>query len=194
MLCHGCGRSIKAGHPQGNNVVYCVDCHYKTSQVRLASMNHAAAMINYLGGSMDEIFGLPPRNRINVPQPNYRIDGTSNTINISNSIVGAVNTGVINTLNNTLENAAVNSPELVNQIKEIAQGIGSNSELGDKFKEASLEALTYLTDQSQRPVIQRNRSMVMAAVETVKTAIGSVADLITLTPLLADIANKVLGT
>jgi hypothetical protein len=190
--CDGCGQSIKAGHPQGNGVVYCVDCHYKASQVRLQTMNHSAAMMNYLGGQIDEIFGLPPRQRINVPQPTYISGDVNNSINIADSVVGAVNTGTIENLNTSLNNVAVNNPEVAQKLVAISRVIASDKTIPEHKKEECLEALTFLSEQAQRPVDQRNRSMIKSAGKHIRSTLGLSADLVALAPVVTELIKAIL--
>ncbi|MBI1952405.1 hypothetical protein HYS42_01620 [Candidatus Saccharibacteria bacterium] len=155
-------------------------------------MNHAVAMMNNLGGQIDEIFGLPPRRGIIVPQPNYFSGNVDNSINIADSVVGVVNAGTVKNLNNSLNNVSVNNPELAARLVVLSHRIATKKELTQEAKEEGLEALTFLSEQAQKPENERNKSMIKSAGKAVRSTLSLAADLMTLSPLVTSVIKDLI--
>ena len=94
-----------------NNAMYqfdkhplCLDCYTKVMQVQNQKLTHLAGEINYLSDFIDETVGIPTYARM--PKPKPVVDGkkiTHNHINVDRSVIGTINTGTINSLNQTLK-------------------------------------------------------------------------------------------
>jgi len=190
--CDSCGRSTRALYDQGNNVGYCLSCHERASAIRFQAMNHAVAEMNFLRNQIEDTFGVPRTEGIRLPQPTYYLGNTNNSVNVTDSIVGTINTGVVESLNNSLSNMAINDGLTAKQLETLVTTIGANKELADDIKEGMLESVTFLADQVQAPATNRNKSMIKAAVSNLKTSLATSSDLVTLIPIVLEIGHKIL--
>jgi hypothetical protein len=192
MQCDACGTVARAMYDQGNGAKFCLDCHYKASQIRLQTMNHLVGQMNQARNQIEDIFGVPRTQGVQVPQPTYNIGGMSSHINVSDSIVGTINTGVVNSLNSSLEGAAINDGVTAEQLKVLAEGIGASTTVSSKDKEELLESISFLAQQVAIPKATRNKSMIKSALGMIKASVSVSSDLVTLTPIVIEIAKKLL--
>lgn len=186
MQCDGCGRLTRIGYPQNleQTIMFCFGCQQLANQDRRASMEHNLVMMNDASNQTEQIFGLPPSDRYLPRRDTYIKEGdTNNHINISNSAVGAINTGVVGTLNAALDNVSVGSPELAAEIKSLAEKIGESDELKTKDKEEALEALTFLGAESQKEPGARNKTLIKASGKVLMATLSLAANLQTLAPV-----------
>jgi hypothetical protein len=75
----------------------CLGCYFKYSQIQQREMENHERMLNYLSDQIGFVVGMPaigprfpPR-----PQPVVVQGAKLNNINVSNSVVGTINTGSI---------------------------------------------------------------------------------------------------
>jgi hypothetical protein len=93
----GCGQCGKPAINDVSGVPLCVDCYYRFTVAQTLQFRMNAAMANHAMDQMDEISGLPSGGRIvlpPIPQPPF----TLNNIKLDNSVVGAINTGTVKTI------------------------------------------------------------------------------------------------
>jgi hypothetical protein len=102
-----------------------------------------------------------------------------------------LNTGVVGSLNATLNGIGVNNPAFAEDLKTLAEKISSSSELEDDKKEEAIEALTFIGEQSKIEVKRRNKLLIKTATQIIKSTISLAADLVTVVPLAMNIINAV---
>ena len=80
----------------------CVDCAYKHNEMQNQEFIRNAALLNFTLQQSAVVagdYGLYPIPQIKMPQPTLQVNPTTfNNINVSNSVVGAINTGYIRNL------------------------------------------------------------------------------------------------
>ena len=103
MKCYQC---FKPAMYQVNNqkIPLCLDCYFKFSQINQREIENNERLINFSFDQMDSIVGFgtsgpkfPPR-----PQPVYISGVKMNNISVNNSVVGTINTGSIETVDQSI--------------------------------------------------------------------------------------------
>lgn len=122
---------------------------------------------------------LPP-NLIEIPRPPFVGDKlTLNHINVSNSTVGAINTGMVQHLDaavTVFQNQG--QAEIAAAIKEFAQALVDNAEISDALRNEIAEQLAYLVAQIQAKPEQRSTGIAKSVVSGIGTAIAGVGPLL----------------
>ena len=160
MNCSQCGRP--AFYEPSNGVFLCIDCNWKVQQIAAGEFERNAAELNYLTEQMDYIAGLsgiPPQYKI--PQPTIHTGPvTQHNIQIHGSVVGAINTGQIKSLNVALDNIQnAGSPDLANALQELTEAVLASSELSPEKKTAAIQHLSHITDQAALPKDKRQSAI-----------------------------------
>jgi len=138
----------------GNNAIYqiegghllCLDCYYKMQSIEQQQLAFLIAQKNYYIDQIEATVGLPgtlPRHHI--PQAAPVIN---KNINISNSTVGAVNTGYIESLNVNLSFLAEHGhEELAKQVESFANSLMKEESVSDTIKSEVLEQIEFISRQ-----------------------------------------------
>ena len=146
--CTQCGRPAIITF--GGNPL-CVEHHLKMQQAIYLQHSQIAAHINYLSEEIARGTGyiLPP-NRIEIPRPPFLGDSLNlHNINVSNSTIGAVNTGTVEHLD-----AAItlferrDEDELAAAIKEFTQALIDTNEIEASTINEIAEQLAFLVAQA----------------------------------------------
>ena len=139
-------------------------------------LRHLAMMYNLALDEMDAVVGMPglsPRMKIPPPKTEIVHRGdmkTFNNITIDRSIVGAVNTGSVDSIEVSLDR--INNgggTEIARAIAEFTEIILGNSELTSDQRAKIVELIETLSEQFSLPANQRKRhvlSMVWGAITT----------------------------
>ena len=133
-----------AGYP------LCLHCYTKFQMVMQQQQAERAAMINYLSEQIGYTMGTrsaPPR--LEIPQPIINQAPLKiNHIEISNSVVGAINTADAATLNVSLNQIQVGvDNELAQQLAGIVNAISEHTNIDADSKKEMLEQLTFLSQE-----------------------------------------------
>ncbi len=161
----------------------CLHCFSKIQQMEAQQQADRMVMMNYLLDSIDQTTGIPSSARFRVPQPviNNRPviqqKNMTNNIKIDNSVVGAVNTGTINSLNQSLNTV---DPKLANALKLFSESVLVAAELDDKEKTAVLENAAFVTEQVGIPADTRKTSMIRNAYQAIRETVSVSASLTTI--------------
>lgn len=181
--CSQCGKEamykIEGGH------FLCLDCFCKYNLIVHQKIAQLTAEENYLISQMEAIAGLSgllPRHEIPKPSPII-----NRNINISNSTVGAVNTGYIENLNVNLKHMVqTGSKELAKQLQLFTEQM-LQEELHIDTKNEILEQIEFLSNQlsgrepSKRGVIKSILASIPLAISTSESLINiwnSIQDMI----------------
>lgn len=142
--CSQCGKPamyiIEGGHP------LCLDCYYKFETIHQQKLNNMLNYKNYLIEQMEATAGLPgmfPKHHIPQPAPTI-----NKNFNISNSTVGAVNTGYIESLNvNIHQIAERGQEELSKQLLIFTENLLQDNNLEKETINEVLEHIEFLSNQ-----------------------------------------------
>lgn len=177
--CSQCG-NVPMYNYQGHPL--CLACYTKVSQNLQNAFRANAAMINFLSGSMDSMIGLPVSPRFEIPsEPQTNIN--QNYIMVDRSVIGAINTGTINTLNNSM-NKIYNlvNPELANLLAQFTEAILKNQELKEELKQELIDNISFLSDQILTPQGRQNKTLITRTVDFIKDNISTLQNLMTMWP------------
>lgn len=173
--CSQCGKQamyeVEGGH------LLCLDCFYKFQSINQQELANLLAQENFLIEQMESTVGLPgmfPRPQI--PQPSPVIN---RNINISNSTVGAVNTGYIENMNVNLRHIADNgNQDLAKQLKVFTEELVKEN-ISSDIKNEVLEHIDFLSNQlaGKEPP---KKGMIKSVLKSIPSLISSSESLISI--------------
>lgn len=156
-----------------------------------------AAHENYLSEEIAQGTGyiLPP-NRIEIPRPPFWGDQlTLNNINVSQSTIGAINTGTVQQLDSAITLfAGQGQGEIATAVKDLTQAIIDNVELEASVKDDLAQQLAFLVTQLAAKPEQRSRGIIRSVLSGISGLITNSASLMTLWDKLRPLVERtVLG-
>lgn len=167
MKCYQCDRPAMYLVTE-YEVPLCLHCYSKFSQVEQAKIELLEREMNYLNDQASFISGLPsigprfsPR-----PQPIQITGAKLNNINISNSVVGTINTGYLNSVDQAI--TALNSlgeSSIAEAIKELTEATLKSNDLGKNQKNELIEILDVLASEAATPNEERKKIIVKSLLE-----------------------------
>lgn len=183
MRCSQCGGNAMYEF-QGHNL--CLSCYSKVMNIIFSQQQESAKTINYLHDRMDEMMGVQSTARIPIPQPiistgNYN---TQNNIHVDRSVIGVINTGQIQSLNQRLDNISNNTdPELAESLKNFTEKMLENDKISETEKQQLLEELSFIAEQLTL-IKDKKPSIVKQIVLSIGSTIQAVGSLATLWQVL----------
>ncbi len=188
MNCHGCGKSVAYVYQTPEGAVVCIDCQFKMQQVNEMGQRSAERMINYLTGEMEAVTGISTNwPRFPEPKPPVHMHNpTVNSLQISDSVIGAVNQGYVESMNVALTNVSKDNVKAAQLMKVFSDAILSTQAMAKEDKEALLQHLSYLTGQLKTP----NNKRPLTVIAELSTIISAA---VTNYPVLNAIWEKISG-
>lgn len=161
----------------------CVDHYLKMQQANYLQSTMLAAQINFLQGEIEAGEGYLVRHpRAEIPPPPFIGDNlTLNNINVSNSNIGAINTGTIQNLDASItlmQNQG--KSELAKAVNELAQAILDSEEVSKTAKNEIAEQLEFLVAQATAEPRDRSIGVAKSILSGLRSAISVVANLATI--------------
>ncbi len=146
--------------------------------------------MNFLADMMEAttgVYGVIPRHKVPTPVHMQVKQGptTFNHINVSQSVVGSINTGEVGTIDVAMDN--IGDPKLVQALKTFTEAVINEKELDALKKNEVIEQLAFLSSQAATPKVERKPSIirtVIANVASAATTAGLAQALTALLPLL----------
>jgi hypothetical protein len=164
-------------------------------QASYLQQSQLAAHLNYLE---EEIAGgtgyiLPPT-RIEIPRPPFMGDMlTLNNINVSNSTVGAINTGTVQQLDASITLLqSKGEVEIASALKDLTQGIVDSNEIEASAKDEMAQQLAFLVGQLQAQRKQRSIGVAKSVLSGIGAMLGHAVTLTTLWEKLRPLIEKAL--
>jgi hypothetical protein len=183
--CSQCGKpamyKVEGGH------LLCLDCFYKYESIKRQDLADLLALKNFYIDQIEVTTGLHghfPRHQI--PQPSPIVN---RNINISNSTVGAVNTGYIDNMNVNLKHIADNGNEdLAKLLIQFAEEL-MKIDISVDSKNEVLEQIDFLSNQlaGQEPP---KKSMTKSVLKSIPLLISSSESLLN---IWNNISEKISG-
>ena len=144
---------------------------------------------------MDEMLGLTRRRP--APVVVQRGPMTYNNINVNNSVVGAINTGNVQSIDVAIEKAMLQgSPravELAKALKEFTEATLQTTDLEPTAKSDVVEQVAFLSDQLRTKSTERKTGMIARTLTSINTAVSTSNALVALWPHLHHLFNSVFG-
>ncbi|HTV29450.1 MAG TPA: hypothetical protein VMF32_16870 [Xanthobacteraceae bacterium] len=171
----GCGQCGKPAIYQQSGVPLCVDCYYRFTVAQTLQFRMNAAMANHAMDQMDAISGIPlSGGRIAlppIPQPPF----TLNNIKLDNSVVGAINTGTVKTIDvnlTHLHNAG--NDRARDALAKLTEAIASSDALDPKQKNEMAEQVAFLSEQAVAAAKDRKPGVIKATLDALNQGAGAV--------------------
>lgn len=159
MTCQHCGKPAMFLVGPEQNVPVCLDCNLKIVQMNAIQAEQLERELNYLSGEMEAIVGLPEflprypeRRPVQVTRPTF------NQIRVSNSSIGILNTGNIETVSAAVTAISGSGDEaLATAIRELRDAIVSDGALNPEAKDKLLEVLGVVSTEATAPKERRKK-------------------------------------
>ena len=159
-----CGQCGKQAVIAVGDASLCVDCHYKLSVARTLEVRMQVMHLNYASELMDHMTGLPPASpKMQVPEiPKGPI--ILNNIKIDNSVVGAINTGTVQSIDVHLSYLKTGGNKALSDAPQaLTESIANAPALSPEEKSPMLDQVSYLTEQAALAAKDRKPGMIQAA-------------------------------
>jgi hypothetical protein len=182
VKCFQCDKPAVIKYGEGKEILLlCLDCNLKYQQAIEMAQRRNAEMINYLTGQMESqvgMYGMFPRYQVTSPVI-HKGDIKLNNINVSNSIVGAINTGVVQSIDvslSVIKNQG--EPEVVDAIKSLTEQLIKSNDINETQKNDILEQLSFVSDQLAKPKESRKWSLIKPVFTTIGSALSGFSNLL----------------
>jgi hypothetical protein len=151
----------------GKELPLCLDCYSKYAVIQQNELESHERWMNYLQDEMASASGFrigprfPPR-----PRP-VHISGTKMTnINVSNSVVGTINTGSIGSVDQSISALIqTGEPALANAIKQLSEAIISSGDLTSNQKNELVESLSVIAGEAATPKNRQRKTVANALLD-----------------------------
>jgi len=150
------------------NIPLCLDCYFKFSQLEQQWVENNERMTNYLSDAMDDLGGLPPMGPRFPQRPRpVNIGGVKlNNISVSNSVVGAINTGSIGSVDQSISALMqLGEPALAEAIKSLSEAILQSGDLTRNQRNELVEILSVLAREAATPKESRCGTVVQTLLD-----------------------------
>lgn len=170
-LCSQCG-TLAVGWIDA--IPLCVNCFYKFEVARTLQLRAAVMGMNYAAAEMDHMMGMPSSPRMQVPDI-PKGPPIFNNINVSNSVVGAINTGSVHLIDVSIGQLdATGAKQIGDALKRLTEVILKEAYLETAEKDRLLEQLAYLSEQAVVARKDRRPGMIGLALESVSKAASAI--------------------
>jgi hypothetical protein len=156
----------------------CVHCNaiLQDSVYKQQVMN--VAMMNLAMDEMDAAVGFPGSSpRIELPQTSTIIHGGDmniHNINVTDSVVGAINTGNVKTIDVSIDHLKQsNNEDVAEALRQMTEAILGEPSLNDSGKNEMIDQITYLATQAQIGEQDRQKGTIKAVFGNLKEAVGA---------------------
>jgi len=150
------------------NIPLCLDCYLKFSQILQQQIENEERMMNYLSDEMAFAVGLPPIGPRFPPRPQPVVVAGAklHNINVSNSVVGTINTGSIGTVDQSIS-ALVQCGEsgIAEAIKSLSEVILKSGDLTQNQKNELIESLSVISKEAATPKEARQNTVALSLLE-----------------------------
>lgn len=153
----------------GHRVALCIDCQLKMEQIRARQNEESERLINFLSDNMAAIAGLPPSGPRFPERRTIEAKGTVlNNIHISDSQIGVVNTGIVQTIDaavTTIRNEG--DPALSKAITDLTEAVISDESLDDSRRKEVLDLVGSVSAEASLPEAQRRKAIIRPLVKEI---------------------------
>lgn len=179
MPCYQCSRP--AMYQVGEqNIPLCLECFSKYSQIQQVEVENNERMINHALDQMDAVTGIRLNNGRFPPRPApVVISGVKmHNINLSNSVVGTINTGTIGSVDQSISALIqTGEPDLANAVKELSEAILRSADLTLNQRNELIETLSFISAEAATPKDRRRGVVARTLLESAAKITGLANDL-----------------
>jgi hypothetical protein len=180
--CHQCGRPAIVQYGEGKEILLlCLDCNLKYQEANDMIQRRFADYINYLKSQIEFTTGIPTaRYRVTTPII-HKGDIRLNNINVKNSVVGAINTGVVQSIDVSLTvMKAQGDDQIAEVIRELTEQILVSKQVGENQRSELLEQLSFLTEQLSKPKHLRKPAVIKPIFKAIGGALSGISNLLSI--------------
>jgi hypothetical protein len=182
--CQHCGKpaTICITHARKPGELYlCVDCNLKSELAESLEFQRLAHQMNFVAAAFEATSGLPGLvPRMPVPQiPPFRVgDMKVHNINVDNSVVGVLNTGSIQTVDNAVTVLKRRGADEIGlALAEFTQRVIDANNVDNETKNRVVEILSAVAEEATKPEGERRLGVIRPLLLELSTAVSGLADL-----------------
>lgn len=196
--CSQCDRPA-IGKFIGGEIPLCVDHYFTFMKASYLQATMAASHLNFIEQQIHVSTGGPlPLKQYNLPQPTFLQEApTFNTIKISNSTVGMLNTGTLSNLKDvefTVElMESQGQGEIAKALAELTQAVFDSNEIAKEAKEEISQQLRFIATQINTKPEARQAGLIKAILSGLRTNIATAAALVTILDKVEPVIRSFLG-
>ena len=179
MKCANCTKlAIYAVGEEGHEVPLCLDCYIRLGHVKLREMEMLERQSNFLIGQMEAIsgvYGVVPR----YPERRMTIQSgavTLNNIHVTNSEIGVLNTGAVQTIDSTLTILkSEGNIALATALQALSEAVIKADDLTNTQKNDTLELIGTMSEEAVIPKAKRKLAVIKAMLSQTASTLTGVA-------------------
>ena len=181
--CNQCG---KPAVQEFNGNPLCVEClsklsavFHKQEEIRQREMMILMQQAEAVEAEMFETVGLtPPAKKYDFSHLRPPDSYTFHNIQVSDSIVGSVNSGNVEKINVAMTNiSGSGNPEFANALKELTESVLQHKDISEAQRQEIIENLAFISEQAERPGSKRKYGLLRSVLTGMKHTIGVASDL-----------------
>lgn len=198
MKCCQCDKTamFRVG-PEGQQAPLCLGCYVLWQRAQAERQDMLGRALNFMLAELDAhvgISGITPR----YPERTAIIQTggvTLNNIHVSDSEIGVLNTGTIESVDNTLTVLKTEgNKELAASVTALSEAVIKAAELSNHQKDQILELLGSLSEEAVAPKEKRKLAVVRALIAQLSGILGGIESLRNVWELASSIFQQVFGS
>ena len=153
----------------GHKVNLCIDCQLKMEQIRARQNEERERMINFLSDNAAAIAGLPPMGPRFPERTTIQAEGTVlNNIHISDSQIGVVNTGTVQTIDAAVTTIRNDGDAGLSQaLTELTEAVIGDESLSDETRQEALDLIGTVSTEASLPQEKRRKAVIRPLVKEI---------------------------
>ena len=158
----------------------CLDCYFKVAQIQQQELGNLERAANYSSDQIWASVGMAPRGPRFPPRPRpvYIGETKLNNISVNNSVVGTINTGSIETVDQSISALVqIGEPQVAEAIKGLSEAILLSGDLTGNQRNELVEILGVVAREAASPAETRKKTVVLPLLEKASTITGLAADI-----------------
>lgn len=195
MKCNQCNNNaIGAVGPE--KIPLCLNCWSILQNTLERQNNVLREEMNFLSDSIDSMFGIRTGARYPIKRPVLVAGGntTHNHISISGGQIGVLNTGNIQSLNQTISNLyTASATDLANNIRDFSRAIIKDEKLNDGQKSEVIEGLDFVAKELFKKPENRKLSILKILIGKISDVTQFTANALTIWQILQPLLEKYLA-
>jgi hypothetical protein len=164
----GCNQEFGVVTSYDDGLILCLQCDRLKVERDTIVLTNLERQHNYTLDRMESISGVRLRGRYPERQaPVHVAKVTMTTVKVNDSIIGTINTGVIESLNVNMSNVNMKNTEAASDLKTLSEVIMTIKEITDQQKEELVEQVAFLASQLALEEKKRNVPVVKSVLESI---------------------------
>ncbi|UXA62957.1 hypothetical protein M0D48_08430 [Xanthomonas prunicola] len=177
--CHQCPTlAIYSVGEQG--IPLCLDCYFKVAQIQQQQLEELERASNYCTDQIWASVGLRPQGARYPPRPKpvYVGNAQLNNISVNNSVVGTINTGSIQSVDQSITALVqTGEQEVAKALKALSEAVLQSQDLSNNQRKELIEILGLVAREAAGPAEARKNFAVAPLLERAQVVTGLAADI-----------------